>query len=53
MKGRQMWTVALFVMLPYLFDDETVTAFCFIWVMVNGGTAEDVSFCDAHYVLAR
>ena len=28
MKGRQIWTVALFMVLPYLFDDKTVIAFC-------------------------
>ena len=39
MSGREMWAVTCAVILPYLFDDETVIAFCVLLVMVNGGIA--------------
>lgn len=48
-----MWAVACVVMLSYLFDDEIVIAFC---VYMGDGVwriGEDVTFCNARYVLAR
>ena len=48
-----MWALACVVMLPHLFGDETVIAFC---VCMGDGVwriGEDVMFCNVRYVLAR
>lgn len=48
-----MWAFACVVMLPYMFDDEIVIAFC---VCMSDGVrriGEDGTFCTARYVLAR
>ena len=42
--------MAWFVMLLYLFDDETVIAFCGFW---DDNDGEDVMFCNARYALVR
>lgn len=53
MSGREMWAVTCAVILPYLFDDETVIALCIFIGDGQGRNGEDVMICDARYVLAR
>ena len=49
----EMWAVAWFVMLPYLFHHETVIAFCVYLGSGQRRNREDVMFCNLCYEMAR
>ena len=53
MSGWEMWAVAWPVILSYLFDNETIIAFCRFVGDGHRQIGKDVMFCDARYVLAR